>query len=71
MWRRTKLPDAGLRLVRGLLVAALAVLYAMLMHHVNASGEASALGAALAVLPLLAIGLTLLRSRNKRAAGTL
>ncbi|HEX5539119.1 MAG TPA: hypothetical protein VFX01_04950 [Methylophilaceae bacterium] len=71
MLRRTKLPDAGLRLARGLLVAALAVLYAVLMHHVNASGEASALGATLAVLPLLAIGLTLLRSRNKRAAGTL
>jgi uncharacterized membrane protein len=70
MWRHTKLPDAGvLRIARGFLVAALAVTYAILMHHVNATGQISVLGAALAILPLLVIGVTLVSSPASRTVG--
>lgn len=70
MSRRTKLPDhRGLRIVRGLLLAALAVTYALLMHHVNATGQVSVLGAVLAILPLLAVGIGLARSPASRSMG--
>ena len=70
MSRRTKLPDLNIvRIARGVLLAALAVTYAVLMHHVNATGQVSVLGAMLAILPLLAIGITLARSPASRSAG--
>lgn len=58
-----------MRIARGLLLAALLICYAALMHHVNASGQASLLGAVLAVLPVLAIGLAMVRNADLRIAG--
>ena len=57
--------------LRWLGVAVLLVVYAVLVHHVNVSGKASALGAALAVAPVLGVALAMACSRNSRQAGLL
>src|SRR5436305_12687031 len=50
-------------------IAALIIIYAVLVHYVNATGQASGLGAVLAIIPLLLIGLTMACSRGSRLAG--
>ena len=70
MWRPIKLPDFRFNpAVRSLAVAACIVGYALLVHHVNATGQVSALGAVLALLPVAALGVTLLRNPTSRNAG--
>jgi uncharacterized membrane protein len=70
MSRLTRLPDVPfIRAARVLSTFVLIIAYAALVHHVNASGQISALGATLAVLPLLAIGLALARNPKSRLAG--
>lgn len=49
----------------------LIVLYAVLVHHVNASGQATALGAVLVILPFIGIGITLALNASSRLAGVL
>lgn len=56
---------------RWLAGAMLIVLYAVLVHHVNASGQATALGAVLVMLPFIGIGLTLALNVGSRLAGVL
>lgn len=51
--------------------AMLIVLYAVLVHHVNASGQATALGAVLVILPFIGIGITLTLNAGSRLAGVL
>ena len=50
-------------------LAALLALYAVLVHDVNASGEATTLGAALALAPLMLISFALLLRPESRAGG--
>lgn len=52
-------------------LAALLVTYALLVHHVNASGQASVLGATLALAPLTLLGLALALRRESRTGGVL
>ena len=54
---------------RTLGIAALVMIYAVLVHYVNATGRAPTLGAALAIMPVLAIGLTMLLNSKSRIAG--
>lgn len=56
---------------RWLAGAMLIVLYAVLMHHVNASGQSTALGAVLVILPFIGIGITLALNVGSRLAGVL
>ena len=58
-----------LRIMRFAGVAAMIAIYALLVHHVNASGQASALGAGLALAPLLLIGFALLVRTESRTVG--
>lgn len=58
-----------LRIMRFAGAAALIASYALLVHYVNASGQASALGAALAITPLLLIGFALLWRAESRIGG--
>lgn len=58
-----------LRIMRVAGVVAMIAIYAMLVHYVNASGQASALGAALALAPLFLIGFALLMRAESRAGG--
>jgi uncharacterized membrane protein len=60
-----------LRTVRFAALAALLVTYALLVHHVNASGQASVLGATLALVPLAILGLALALRRESRTGGIL
>jgi uncharacterized membrane protein len=48
----------ALKVMRGIGIALVLVLYVALVHHVNISGQASMLGALLAIAPLLLITLT-------------
>lgn len=57
---------AKARLLAG---ALLIILYAVLVHHVNASGQATALGAVLVLLPFIGIGMTLALNAGSRLAG--
>jgi uncharacterized membrane protein len=57
------------RIMRFVGVAAGLVIYALLVHYVNASGQATVLGAALALAPLLLIGLALLLRAESRVGG--
>jgi len=52
-------------------IAVFVVAYALLVHHVNASGEASMLGAVLALVPLLLIGAAFIARPQSRIAGIL
>jgi uncharacterized membrane protein len=57
------------RIARFTGVAAVVVIYAVLVHYVNASGQPSALGVILAVLPILAIGLAMTARSASRIGG--
>jgi len=57
------------RNVRIIGVATLLITYALLVHHINASGQASALGAVLALAPLLLLGGALALRTESRASG--
>lgn len=48
----------ALKVVRGVSIALIIVAYALLVHHVNTSGQSNMLGALLALAPLLLITLT-------------
>ena len=52
-------------------IAVFVVAYALLVHHVNASGQASTLGGVLALVPLLLIGAALVIRSPSRIAGIL
>lgn len=72
MWRPIKRPDFQVNpVVRSAAVATCIVVYALLVHHVNASGQVSALGAILALLPIAATGLALMRNASTRGSGVL
>lgn len=47
-----------IRVGRGLCVALIIVTYALLVHHVNTSGQASTLGAVLALMPVFLMAIT-------------
>lgn len=48
-----------MRLVRGIIAVTLFIIYALLVHHVNATGQVSSMGGALALIPIFLIVLTL------------
>ncbi len=50
-------------------ITALIIIYAVLVHYVNATGQAAGLGAVLAIMPILLIGLTMACNRKSRFAG--
>jgi uncharacterized membrane protein len=50
-------------------IAAVLISYAVLVHHVNASGQESALGATLALAPLMLLGVVLTARAGSRIAG--
>lgn len=56
-------------IARGFCIALIILTYAILVHHVNASGQASALGAILALAPLLLLAITLAGNASSRLAG--
>lgn len=57
------------RIMRFAGVAVMLVIYALLVHYVNASRQATALGAVLAIAPLLVIGIALLLRAESRVGG--
>lgn len=57
------------RIMRFAGVAVMLVIYAVLVHFVNTSGQATPLGAILAIAPLLFIGLALLWRAESRVGG--
>jgi len=58
-----------LKAMRGISVVLIIVAYAMLVHHVNTSGQSSMLGALLALAPLLLITLTFALRVTSKALG--
>lgn len=58
-----------LRIARGAGIAAAIAAYAVLMHHVIATGRPSILGAFLAMAPVLLIGLAMLSNARLRVSG--
>ena len=58
-----------LKAMRGISVVLIIVAYAMLVHHVNTSGQSSMLGALLALAPLLLISLTFALRVTSKALG--
>ena len=70
MWHRINPPDLRIGPAARIGVVAVGIAaYALLVHYVNASGQVSALGAALVMMPVLAAGLALARSPASRGAG--
>ncbi|BCM25131.1 COG4648 family protein [Methyloradius palustris] len=59
------------RIARFVGIAAMFLIYAVLVHYVNASGQPSTLGVILAVLPILAISLAMAAHSASRIAGIL
>jgi uncharacterized membrane protein len=59
------------RIVRFTGLAVFIIAYALLVHHVNASGQAGSLGAVLTLLPLVFIALALIARRESRLGGML
>ncbi|MDO9364878.1 MAG: hypothetical protein Q8K83_09015 [Methylotenera sp.] len=59
----------AMRIARGLSIAVMIVTYAVLVHHVNASGQASTLGAALALVPIFLLIITVAVKATSRVAG--
>lgn len=59
----------AMRIVRGLSITIMIVTYAVLVHHVNASGQASTLGAVLALMPIFLLIITVAVKATSRAAG--
>lgn len=72
-----ELPSANLHktnllsMARWLVVTASIVVYALLVHHVNASGQATALGVLLVIVPFIGIGITLALNARSRWIGVL
>jgi uncharacterized membrane protein len=64
------MPDI-LRTARGVGVAVAIAAYAVLMHHVNASGRPGIMGAFLAMAPVFLIGLAMLSNTRWRLGGLL
>lgn len=60
-----------MKLARGLLLALLLIVYTLLVHHVNAAGQPTTLGAILALIPLALLALGMLANRKSRLAGLL
>lgn len=58
-----------MRIVRGLSITVMIVIYAVLVHHVNASGQASTLGAVLALMPIFLLIITVAVKATSRVAG--
>ncbi|MGB7816877.1 MAG: hypothetical protein WBL28_11065 [Methylotenera sp.] len=58
-----------MKIMRGLSIAAMIVIYAVLVHHVNASGQASILGAILALAPIFLLIIALAWKGTSRVAG--
>jgi uncharacterized membrane protein len=56
-------------IARGFCIALIILIYAILVHHVNASGQASSLGAMLALAPVLLLVITLAGNASSRFAG--
>jgi len=56
-------------IARGVCIALIILTYAILVHHVNASGQASVLGAILALAPVLLLAITLAGNAPSRLAG--
>ncbi|MGZ8961911.1 MAG: hypothetical protein ACXW1P_10790, partial [Methylophilaceae bacterium] len=56
-------------IARGFCIALIILIYAILVHHVNASGQASSLGAMLALAPVLLLAITLAGNASSRLAG--
>lgn len=59
----------AMRIARGLSIAVMIVTYAVLVHHVNASGQASTLGAVLALVPIFLLIITVAVKATSRVAG--
>lgn len=59
----------AMKIARGLSITVMIVLYALLVHHVNASGQASALGAVLALTPILLLVVSYAWNTASRLAG--
>jgi len=57
------------RIARLFGIAAMVLIYAVLVHCVNVSGQPSTLGVVLAVFPILAIGLAMVARSGYRVAG--
>jgi uncharacterized membrane protein len=58
-----------MKIAHGLSVMVMIVTYAVLVHHVNASGEASTLGAMLALVPISLLIITVAVKATSRVAG--
>ncbi|MGZ8261923.1 MAG: hypothetical protein ACXWTU_03055 [Methylotenera sp.] len=63
------MPEA-MRIARGLSIAVMIVTYAVLVHYVNASGQASMLGAILALAPIFLLTASVAWQAKSRIAGT-
>lgn len=59
----------AIKIARSLSMIVMIVTYAMLVHHVNASGQASILGAVLALLPIFMLIITVAIKATSRTAG--
>lgn len=62
------MPDA-MKIVRGLGITVVIVTYAVLVHHVNASGQASTLGAVLVLMPIFLLATTFAVKTTSHVAG--
>ncbi|MDZ4141356.1 MAG: hypothetical protein U1C48_05060 [Methylotenera sp.] len=58
-----------MKIARGLSIMVMIVTYAVLVHHVNASGHASTLGAILALTPIFLLIITVAVKATSRVAG--
>jgi uncharacterized membrane protein len=58
-----------MKIVRGLAIIAIIVTYAVLVHHVNTSGQTSILGAILALAPILLLVITFAWKATSRLIG--
>ncbi len=59
----------AMKIARGLSIMVMIVTYAVLVHHVNASGQASTLGAILALTPIFLLIITVAVKATSRVAG--
>lgn len=58
-----------IKIARGLVITAVIVMYALLVHHVNTLGQASTLGASLALAPIFLLVITFACKVESRLAG--
>lgn len=58
-----------MKIARGLVVTVMIVFYAVLVHYVNSSGQASILGAILALIPIFLVVITYALKSKSRIAG--